>query len=100
MLGLAFGGGVLLGAMIPGNHTKDATGSRERHALQEIRGSEFERQRAQGTWDTIKGALIGVGIDQVRRLLDDLVPGFRDQYGRTEAEKRGRGVNEAQRLAA
>ena len=40
-------------------------------------------------WDNMKGALIGVAATKFRTFLDEAVPGFAEQYRKTEQEKAG-----------
>jgi hypothetical protein len=47
-------------------------------------GSEYRKQEALGTWDNIKGALIGVSAARFKDFVGDVVPGFQEQLQRTE----------------
>jgi len=40
-------------------------------------------------WDNIKGAVIGVAATRFRNFLDETIPGFAEQYDKTEGEKAG-----------
>jgi len=39
------------------------------------------------TVDTIKGALFGLATAKVQDILSDAIPGFREQYQKTERQK-------------
>ena len=86
MLGVAFGGGILLATMLGGRKNKrgergfsgHATGS-EPHA-----GTDHQKQKALETWDNIKGALIGVAATRFKDLVGEVVPGFHEQFQHTE----------------
>jgi hypothetical protein len=90
MLGVAFGGGILLSAMLGGRRNRrgqgfssQATGS-EPHA-----GTDRQKHKALETWDNIKGALIGVAATRFKDFVGEIVPGFQEQFQHTE-EKPGR----------
>ena len=38
------------------------------------------------TWDNIKGALIGVAATRFKDFVAEVIPGFQEQYQRTEAK--------------
>ncbi len=94
MLGVAFGGGILLATMLSGR--KNLGGERvSRHdtGSKPFLGSDHQRKVLQ-TWDNIKGALIGVAATRFKDVVGEIVPGFHEQFQRTEAE------TEATRTAA
>ena len=85
MLGVAFGGGILLATMLGGRKNRrgdrfssDATDS-EPHA-----GTDRQKHKALETWDNIKGALIGVAATRFTDFIGEVVPGFHEQFRRTE----------------
>ena len=86
MLGMAFGGGILLAAMLGGRKNRreergfssHATGS-EPHA-----GTDQQKHKALETWDNIKGALIGVAATRFKDFVGEVVPGFHEQFQGTE----------------
>jgi hypothetical protein len=86
MLGVAFGGGILLSTMLAGRrHSRGehrisghSAGS-EPHA-----GTDLQKHKALETWDKIKGALIGVAATRFKDFVGDVVPGFRQHFQRTE----------------
>jgi hypothetical protein len=84
MLGMAFGGGILLAAMLGGRKNRrgergfSSTGS-EPHA-----GTDQQKHKALETWDNIKGALIGVAATRFKDFVGEVVPGFHEQFQRTE----------------
>jgi hypothetical protein len=91
MLALAFAGGVVLsgfvgrqGAHRNGHHPQSDAGDGQSH-----RGVEFRRSEAADMFDNVKGAMIGWTANQFKTLLGELLPGFRQQYERTEREKQG-----------
>ena len=86
MLGVAFGGGILLATMLGGRKNRrgergfssHATGS-EPHAR-----TDHQKHEALETWDNIKGALIGVAATRFKDFIGEAVPGFHEQFQRTE----------------
>ena len=104
MIGLAFGGGVLLSTVIGGRHPsrvgrrrweygttgetdyRDASGQEHNRS----QGTTYQKQKALDIWDSIKGAVIGVAASRFRSFLDETIPGFAEQYRKTEQEKPGR----------
>ncbi len=86
MLGVAFGGGILLATMLGGRKNRrgergfssPATGS-EPHA-----GTDHQKHKALETWDNIKGALIGVAATRFKDFVGEVVPGFHEQFQHTE----------------
>jgi len=98
MLGLAFGAGLLLSAIIGGprrstrrkpSSTSGSPGNYETEAGQsDFQGGADSNRRASSasrTLDNLKGALVGVAITKCAEFLEELLPGFTDQYHKTEA---------------
>ncbi len=86
LLGVAFAGGVVLAATLRGRSTRRPyrsvtlpTAVSEPHA-----GTDAQKYRALETWDNIKGALIGVAAARFKDYVSELIPGFDEQFGRTE----------------
>lgn len=86
MLGVAFGGGILLATMMGGQKSRGRERAYARRAMESEGqvGSDYRKQEAQGTWDNIKGALIGVAATRFKDFVGDVVPGFQEQFRRTE----------------
>ena len=80
MLGVAFGGGILLATMLGGRTSRRRSfSSPEPHA-----GTDHQKHRALETWDNIKGALIGVAATRFKDFVGEVVPGFHEQLQHTE----------------
>jgi hypothetical protein len=86
MLGVAFGGGILLATMLGGKGSRSRERGYARRAMESEShvGSDYRKQEALGTWDNIKGALIGVAATRFKDFVGDVVPGFQEQLQRTE----------------
>lgn len=89
MLGVAFGGGILLATMMGGRNRRTGPRRFVNHAA----GSAGEvtgriDHGASRAWDNIKGALMGVAATRLTQFVDEVVPGFQDQYKRTSEKTR------------
>ena len=82
LMGLAFGGGVLLAAMLSSRNAGPPTASHEQQARKSLAG--VRDHQGSDTWGTMKGALIGLAGMKVRDLLNDALPGFSEQYEKME----------------
>jgi hypothetical protein len=93
MMGVALGGGLLLAAV-----TGRRSGSRHHYpehredsGREHRRGTELQKNKALETFDTIKGAMIGVAANTFKDLLGQLIPGFHEQFQKTAQDKRAEG---------
>ena len=77
MMGLAFGGGVLLSALI---------GEVPRSRFP--RPSSDEERMEVGTWGVLQAALVGVATTKLKSLVEELLPGFQEEYKRAAVGKR------------
>jgi hypothetical protein len=55
--------------------------------LRRDRGVESRKNEVSEMFDTMKGAMIGWVATQIKTKLSELLPGFREQYERTESGK-------------
>jgi hypothetical protein len=90
MLGVAFGGGVLLARMLGGRKNRPVERGFSSHAtgFEPRAGTDHQKHKALETWDNIKGALIGVAATRFKDLVGEVVPGFHEQFQRTEEKAR------------
>jgi hypothetical protein len=90
MLGVAFGGGILLATTLGGQRKKRGAGERSLSSYAsdaELHtGTDHQKHRALETWDNIKGALIGVAATRFKEFVGEVVPGFHEQFQHTEQE--------------
>jgi len=86
ILGVAFGGGVLLATMLGGrkNSRRQRPSSTHATGSELTRGTDRQKHQAFETWDNIKGALIGVAATRFKDFVAEVVPGFHQQFQRTE----------------
>ena len=82
MLGLAFGGGMLLAGVLrrarPRAHLgvySEPARARPAHRLDD------RKAQIRHVWDEIQGALIGAATSRIANTLVDVVPGFRSHFG-------------------
>jgi len=90
MMGVALGGGLLLASVSRRRSSSRryyADGRADEGQLRR-RGTELQKNKALETFDTIKGALIGVAANTFQDFLGQLIPGFREQFQKTAQEKR------------
>lgn len=81
MVGLAFGGGVLLASMMGGKRERydAAFAAQPPRSAGNFTGAT-QRDPISDTWQNMKAALIGLTGAKIRSLLDDAIPGFSEQY--------------------
>ena len=86
LLGVAFGGGILLATMMGGRKNKRGARRFYNSSLesQPHAGTDHQKDKAVESWDDIKGALIGVAATRFKEFVGEVVPGFREQLQRTE----------------
>ena len=90
MIGVAFGGGILLAFVLGGRKRKRAEAlPTSPHALASSSNpaTDQEKHKARDTWDNIQGALIGVAATQFKGFLADIIPGFHEQVREAESRK-------------
>jgi hypothetical protein len=73
MLALAFGGGILLSALI----VKDRSTGRSESAVSSL--SETTK-----TINALKGALVGAAVTRARAFVEELLPGFQDEFAKAK----------------
>jgi Protein of unknown function (DUF3618) len=84
MLGVAFGGGVLLATLLAGKNRRGNGFAKLAAESQPHQGTDQQKHKALETWDHIKDALIGVAAARVTDFVGDVVPGFHEQLQLTE----------------
>lgn len=84
MIGVAFGGGILLATMLGGGKGGRRRSASSGAGYEPHAGTDHQKYKALETWDNIKGALIGVAATRFQEFVGSVVPGFHEQYQRTE----------------
>jgi hypothetical protein len=91
MVAAAFGGGLLVSAMVGKNRRADVS-----QAPASAPSAPSARTQGNGThevletWDTIKTALVGVAAAKFKGMLGEVVPGFSEHLAKSEAKMKGR----------
>jgi hypothetical protein len=85
MVGVAFGGGIVLASMMGGKRRSRPGVSPLAAGPQPHAGTDQQKYKAMETWDNIKGAIIGVAATRFKDFVAEVIPGFQEQYQRTEA---------------
>jgi hypothetical protein len=95
MMGLAFGGGLLLSMLFSGRKNSRHSWSRNRWRRESPRydyGSEASthgrREKTDSTWENVRGALLAVAGSRLGSLIEEVLPGFQDQYEKRQQERR------------
>ncbi|GAC1626430.1 MAG: hypothetical protein PVS2B2_08350 [Candidatus Acidiferrum sp.] len=107
MIGLAFGSGLLLSALLPSrSRSRNRKRSSDEHPdisvngesvrpklemgaetlRREVNASETWK-KASNTLQSVQGALIGVAASKVGNYLEQLIPGFNEHYSKLEARR-------------
>jgi hypothetical protein len=89
MMGVAVGSGLLL-ALLTGQRSRSRWHpSEERRDVGHThrRGTDQQKDKALETFDTIKGAIIGVAAKTFQDFLGQIIPGFKEQFQKTAQEK-------------
>jgi hypothetical protein len=81
MVGLAFGGGVLLSALLDGKRGSMPPLSSDMNRAYQAGGPG-------GTWEILRGAVLGLAATKLKEVVEELLPGFQDEYRKAEASKR------------
>ena len=85
MLGVAFGGGICWRRCWADARTGGVAGFHtSRPGSEPHAGTDHQKHKALETWDNIKGALIGVAATRFKDFVGEVVPGFHEQFQRTE----------------
>jgi hypothetical protein len=88
MIGIALGGGVLLATMISGNKRSRNGRNYANSRAADLPGAvSIEKRKVLDTWDTIKGAMVGVAATKVKDFLAEVVPDFDEHFQKTERDK-------------
>ena len=100
MVGIAVGGGVLLSILMGGwsrsssqkpswadqpSHVDDAPILRP--DFESRASTVYHEQNTAGTWDILKGALLGLAATKLKGLVEELLPGFQEEYRRAEVTR-------------
>jgi hypothetical protein len=87
LMGIAFGGGLLLSLLVGGGtHDSGRYSSRDRGKSEPQRFSSSP-QRDDKVWENIRGAALAVGASRLSSVLEGVLPGFQEQYKKKQREQ-------------
>jgi hypothetical protein len=78
LLAVAFGGGALLSMLLPSARSRRSFVGRWGTA------ADGNVTRARQTWDALKGALIGVATARLSGFVEELLPGFNQEFTKAQ----------------
>jgi hypothetical protein len=87
MVAAAFGGGVLLAAMLGGRSSRSAAGQLGSSAASAHQWNGGTRREVLENLDSIKSALVATATTRFKSMLGEMVPGFNEHLARTEADR-------------
>ena len=98
MMALAFGGGVLLSAILPSlgssrrrtyEGRRNAPPDRDAAGLSRKSRTALDDKASQTleSWDALKGALVGVATSKLSGFIEDLLPGFKQEFTKAQSGK-------------
>jgi hypothetical protein len=95
MMGIALGGGLLLASVTRrrSRSTRPYQANGSDVGREHRRGTELQKTKALETFDTIKGAIIGVAANTFKDLFAQLIPGFHEQFEKTARDKNAAGLS-------
>jgi hypothetical protein len=103
MMGIAFGAGILLAAILGGGSRRSrapkaeepttalkaySTDSNADYQVAMAAGNDYQPSAVIETFENVKGALLGVAIAKCEEFLEELLPGFSTQYRKAEARNK------------
>jgi hypothetical protein len=90
MLAVAFAGGIVLSGVMgrTGSSRNGHNPLSQNGDNQSAPGVQYRKSEAADMFDTVKGAMIGWTANQFKTMLGELLPGFRQEYQRTENQKK------------
>ena len=92
LLGLAFGGGVLLASIIGGSSRRTFMGPPDYQNGKPSSGG-LRNTQISDSWGVLKGALIGLAGLKVRDAFNQAIPGFAEQYDKMQRQAGGQDLN-------
>ncbi len=98
MMVLAFGGGVLLSALLPSVRSSRRRSSEGRenappdrdapgHSIKSRTAFDDKASQTLENWDALKGALVGVATTKLSGFIEDLLPGFKQEFTKAQTGK-------------
>ncbi|HKS55363.1 MAG TPA: hypothetical protein VJS12_08770 [Steroidobacteraceae bacterium] len=87
MVAAAFGGGVLLAAMLGGRSNRTSAGQLGGSAAAAHQWNKGTKHEVLENLDSIKSALVGTATTKFKSILGEMVPGFSEHLAKSEADR-------------
>ena len=94
MIGLAFGGGLLLSALLGGRGSSRRSSNKaaQNRWKRESQSSEHgsggrDRDEVTSTWDDIRGAVLAVAGSKLGSVIEEVLPGFQEHFKKRRQER-------------
>lgn len=96
MIALAFGGGIVLSALLPRLRSTRRRTSENRGSAPSVNGAknsyvksstaiDSETTQTGETWNVLKDAVVGVAASKLTGFVEDLLPGFKQEFTKARA---------------
>ena len=80
LMGIAFGGGVVLAGMLSSSETRGSWGNDTEPSTYRNGNMALENSPAWKTWEATKMALIGLAASRIKEVVDEVIPGFKQHF--------------------
>lgn len=98
LIGAAFGGGLLVSMLIPKGRSSSRGSYRSRQFERGTKQSQQPEYGGEGrpqdfsektsnTWDNVRSALLTAGIGRLASFVEEIIPGFQDQFRRKQSDR-------------
>ena len=94
LMGVAFGGGLLLSVLFRGRRSPDGPSEnwRSEPGTPDYRGTTSNSARrsddqAVSTWNNLRGAAVAIGLGKLTSFIETVLPGFQEQYNKRQDER-------------
>src|SRR5882757_3023450 len=89
LMGAAFGGGVLLALLFGGRGDSSRSSSPDAWKREAYRTGNVQprNDKTNAIWENIRGAALAVAGSRLGNVLEDVLPGFQEQYRRRQREQ-------------
>ena len=83
MLALAFGGGIVLSALLP-RPSRTGSGQTQVFEPASARGGSDSASETSKTINALKGAIVGAAVTKASAFMEELLPGFKDEFAKAK----------------
>src|SRR3979490_2130786 len=99
LMGAAFGGGMLLALLFGGRGDSNRSSSPGAWKQEGYRSGNVQQRddKTSAIWENIRGAALAVAASRLGNVLEDVLPGFQEQYRRRQREQQSYSTSRPQR---